>query len=421
MRRVVWASVVGTALEAYDLYLYGTAAALVFGPLFFPNGNPAVGTLLALSTFALSFIARPIGALFFGHFGDRVGRKRVLWLTLLLMGGSTFLIGCLPTYAAIGFTAPLILVVLRFVQGFGFGGEYSGAVLMLMEHAPENRRGFYAGLNNVGPVFGFIASSGLFIGLTDWLGTDQFVAWGWRIPFLFSIVLIIVGLIARSRLTESPLFMEAVKRHEVRRERIPVVELFRTQWRQVVLTVGANIAQFASNYLVLTFALSYGVSIGVNYDTVLLTVIIAVCANIIVIPIASQLSDRVGRKPVIIVGLIGTAVWAFPFFALFNTAQLGFMILGFVPMMVFYSTMFGPIASFSSEQFSTTVRYTGSALSYNLAGILGAAFAPLIASALLTSFNSSVPISIYLIGLCVISLICVLIARETNNRRLAAS
>jgi metabolite-proton symporter len=421
MRRVVAASVFGTAMETYDLYLYGTAAALIFGTLFFPAENPTAATLLSLSTFAVSFIARPLGAIVFGHFGDRIGRKRMLFITLLLMGISTFLIGLLPSFATIGVAAPIILTVLRFTQGFGFGGEYSGAVLMLAEHAPAKKRGFYAGLNNVGPVIGFLSSTLIFLLVLNLMTEDAFFAWGWRIPFLLSIILVGIGLYVRFKITESPVFVEAQQRAEAstKQTRAPLFAVLTKYPKEVILASGANIGQFATFYLAVTWALSYGTTgLGLERNVILSAVMIAVATNAITIPLASAWSDRVGRKPVLVIGSIAMIVWAFPFFALFNTAQYGLIVIAFIGLMIAYSLVYGPIAAFTSELFGTSVRYTGSALSYNIGGILGAAFAPLIATMLYANFNSSAPIAIYLAAAAAVSLVCILLARETKDESL---
>ena len=418
MRKVVAGSVFGTAMETYDLYLYGTAAALIFGHLFFTAADPVAATLLSLSTFAVSFVARPVGAIVFGHFGDRIGRKKMLFVTLLVMGISTALIGFLPTFEQIGVAAPLLLTILRFLQGFGYGGEYSGAVLMLAEHAPAEKRGFYAGLNNVGPVIGFLSSTLVFIGVSASMSEEAFLSWGWRIPFLFSFILVAIGVYVRAKVSESPIFKQAQQQSKAAstKKKIPLVAVFKKYPREVVLATGANIAQFATFYLASTWALNYGTTtLGLERTTLLTAVMIAVGTNAISIPVASALSDRIGRKRVLIIGTIATALWAFPFFALFNTAEYGLIVLAFIGLMVSYSFVYGPIAAFTSELFGTSVRFTGSALSYNLGGILGAAFAPLIATLLFTEFQSSTPIALYIIGVSIVSLICISLARETTK------
>ncbi|CAM3240878.1 MFS transporter [Stackebrandtia soli] len=416
MRRVVGASVFGTALETYDLYLYGTAAALVFGPLFFPDSDPTAATLLSLSTFAVSFVARPLGAIVFGHFGDRLGRKQMLYFTYLIMGISTFLIGLLPTFDTIGVLAPILLVAMRFSQGFGFGGEYSGAVLMLTEHAPPAKRGFYAGLNNLGPVAGFVASSGLFLLMNTVLTEQAFMAWGWRVPFLVSILLVGAGLYVRTKVTESPVFKEQQAKAVTTKPGLPIAAVLRHHWKPLLIATGANISQFAVFYLFSVYTLTYGVDeLGLTRSTVLWAVIIAILTNIIAIPYASALSDRIGRRKVLLTGFAITVVWAFPFFALFNTKNFGLILVAFIVLMISYSFVYGPVASFMSELFPTSVRFTGSAVAYNLAGILGAAFAPIIATLLMATYQSSSAISIFMIGITLISAVAVLLSRETRD------
>lgn len=419
LRRVVRASVVGTALEAYDLFLYGTAAALVFGPLFFSGTDPTATTLLALSSFAVSFVGRPLGAIVFGHLGDRLGRQRTLVLTLLMMGTSTFLIGLLPTYATIGVAAPVILTVLRFTQGFGYGGEYTGGVLMLAEHAPNHRRGFYAGLNNAAPVAGFVLSSLFFLLMSSILSSAEFLSWGWRVPFVFSIVLVGVGLYVRRQVAESPLFLEAESAREALR-RPPLLEVLTQHPRAVLLVAGANVSQFATFYLIATFSLSYGsTELGIDRNSILLALVIAVSSNAVTIPAAALASDEFGRRPVLIVGSVAMIIWAFPFFVLFDTGRFELMVLALTGGMLGYGIVYGAIAAFSAEVFETTVRYTGSAVGYNLGGIVGGAFAPIVATLLFSTFESTVPISLYLIAVALISLAFIARARETSTTTLA--
>ncbi|SMH43994.1 metabolite-proton symporter [Rathayibacter oskolensis] len=417
LRRVVAGSVVGTALEAYDLYLYGTAAALVFGQLFFSAAEPAAAMLLSLSTFAISFVGRPLGAIVFGHIGDRLGRKRTLVITLLLMGISTFLIGVLPTYEAIGVSAPIILTVLRFAQGFGYGGEYTGGVLMLAEHAPAHQRGFYTGLNNAAPVAGFVASSVLFLVMGSYLPADQFLDWGWRVPFLVSILLVGVGLYVRQHVEESPVYLRArADGRDARSGRVPLFDVLRHHPREIAIVAGVNISQFATFYLIATFSLSYGsTERSIDRTSILAALIIGVATNAITIPLAAMLSDRIGRRPVVIAGSVAMIVWAFPFFALFDTGDFSLMVLAFTGGMASYGIVYAPLAAFTSELFDTPVRYTGSAVGYNLGGILGGALAPVIATVLYSTSGSTIPISLYLITVAAISLLVVLVVRETRD------
>jgi metabolite-proton symporter len=414
MRKVVLASFLGTALETYDLYLYGTAAALIFPHLFFPNFDPAAATLLSLSTFAVSFVARPLGALVFGHYGDRLGRKNVLVASLLLMGLSTFAIGLLPSYDTIGLLAPGILVFLRFLQGFGFGGEYSGAVLMIVEKAPKEKRGFYGSLNNVGPVVGFLASTGVFILVSSLMSQEQLLAWGWRIPFLVSIVLVGIGLYIRLQLEESPVFTDVTEKKTA--VRLPIATALRHYWKEMLLATGSVILFFGIFYLFSVFSLSYATKqLGMERNTVLYSVMIAMVVNGITIPIFSKLSDKVGRKKIMMWGCAAAALWAFPMFSLMETTNFLLMTIGFSVQMVIYAMTFGPAAAFLSELFGPTIRYTGMAVAYNIGGIIGAAFAPIVASVLINNFHASWPIALYIIAMAIVSFVSLSLVSETNK------
>jgi len=415
MRRIVAASLFGTALETYDIYLYGTAAALVFAPLFFPAGDNNVALLLSISTFAISFIARPIGAIVFGHFGDRIGRKKMLYITLLLMGASTMAIGLLPTYEVAGLWAPLLLCILRFAQGFGFAGEYSGAVLMLVESAPAEKRGFYAGINNVGPVFGFVLSAGAFLLVGNSMSEQDFLAWGWRLPFLASVILLGIGVFVRTRLPESPVF-EATKKTEAERpNRMPVFQVIRYYPKELLLASGANICHFATFYIFSVFALSYGkTTLGLSNATVLSILMLAISLHVVFIPYASARSDRIGRKKSLYLGFGAIALTVFPFWALFSTGDYWPMLLGSCMLMIAYSFVYGPLASFTTETFGPSVRFTGAALAYNIGGIVGGGLAPVLATMLLTEFGSPYPIAAYILILALVSITCVAFSRETR-------
>jgi metabolite-proton symporter len=418
MRRVVAAGFMGTTMETYDLYLYGTASALVFSEVFFPNFDPVVGLLLSLSTFAVSFIARPLGALVFGHFGDRLGRKNMLYITLLMMGISTALIGILPTYDVIGVLAPAILVVLRFMQGFGFGGEYAGAVLMIAEHSPTRRRGFYAGLNNVGPAAGYVLSTLAVLVLSAALPEEQFITWGWRIPFLASAVLVVIGLFLRRRVAESPLFDESANR-EAQREQIPLVTLFRTNWKELVLASGAMALPFTVFYLFSVYTLAYITeNLTVDRTLLLFIFIVAMIGNAVTLPWFAGLSDRLGRRLTFVTGLILTGAWQFPFWLLVDTGNPWLITVALCVQMIFYGAAYGPMAAFAGELFNPKVRYTGMAFAYNIAGIIGAAPAPIIATFLLSAFGGVWAIALYAIGVALVSIICTLLLPETRHRDL---
>jgi metabolite-proton symporter len=420
MRRVVAASFFGTAMETYDLYLYGTASAMIFSHLYFPNFDPGVALLLSMSTFAVSFVARPLGAVVFGHFGDRVGRKNTLYITLLMMGLATVAVGLLPTYETIGFAAPAILVVLRFLQGFGFGGEYSGAVLMITEHAPPEKRGFYAGLNNIGPAVGFISSTGIILVTTAVMSEDSFLAWGWRVPFLLSAILVGVGLYLRRSIAESPVFTQAAKQSGDVRKPAPLVGVFRHYPRELLLSSGAMMLIFAMFYLFSVHSLSYGTEVlGLDRTVLLVLVIIAMVVNGLAIPVFSALSDRIGRRATCLLGTLLAAAWAFPYYWLFDSANPVLIGLAFCVQMALYGMIYGPVAAYAGELFGAGVRYTGMAISYNVAGILGAAPAPLIATVLLDSTGGSWSISLYVVVLAAISFLCLLALPETRSRDLA--
>ncbi|TFE36804.1 MFS transporter [Paraburkholderia dipogonis] len=418
MRNVIVGSLFGTALETYDLYLYGTAAALIFAPLFFPGQDAAVARLLSLSTFAISFISRPVGSLVLGHFGDRIGRKKLLYLTLITMGLSTAGIGFLPTYASAGFWAPLLLCVLRFIQGFAFAGEYSGAVLMLLEHAPRRKRGFYAGLNNVGPVFGFVLSSGLLLAVNAFLTRAEFYSWGWRVPFIASLLLLLIGLYVRSRVAESPVFESAakVRTQSSRPDRAPAARLFAGYPRELLLVSGAVICHFATFYLFTVFSLSYGQrELGLSNTMVLLVVMLAICTHLVAVPFSAALSDRIGRRKAMLIGLGVIALSAFPFWFLFSTGSFFPMLLGSALLMTGYGLVYGPAPSFTGEAFGPSARFTGFAVATNIGGIIGGGTAPIVGAYLLGHYHSPYPIAAYIVATALISGICVALSRETKD------
>ena len=347
---VAVASFVGTAIEWYDFFLYGTAAALVFNKLFFPRFDPLVGTVLAFATFAVGFVARPVGGVVFGHYGDRIGRKAMLSLTLLIMGVATFAIGLLPTYAEIGVGAPILLVTLRLVQGFGLGGEWGGAVLMAVEHAPASRRGFYGSWPQTGAPAGLLLSTGVFA-LVSRMPEDAFLAWGWRIPFLVSLVLVGVGTFIRVRLAESPAFAKV--KAEKSDARMPIVEVLLHHRRSVALSMGARLAENAFFYIYTTFVLAYATEqVKVSKQTVLTGVLLAAGLDLIAIPFFGLLSDRFGRRPVYMFGAIFSALFVVPFFLLVGTGRGELIALAIVVgVTVGHAAMYGPQASFFSELF----------------------------------------------------------------------
>ncbi|MFI5973455.1 MFS transporter [Streptomyces sp. NPDC051452] len=420
--RIVAASLIGTTIEWYDFFLYGSAAALVFNKLFFPGSDPLVGTLLSFLTYAVGFAARPLGALVFGHYGDRLGRKRLLVLSLVLMGGATFAIGLLPTHATVGSAAPVLLTALRLVQGFALGGEWGGAVLLVSEHGDARRRGFWASWPQTGAPAGQLLATGVLSLLTALLSDDAFGTWGWRIPFLLSGVLVLVGLWIRLSVDESPVFKEALRRAESRGapEKLPLVSVLRDHWRDVLVAMGARMAENISYYVITAFILVYATtSAGVSKQTALNAVLIGSAVHFAVIPAWGALSDRVGRRPVYLFGAAGIGLWMFPFFSLVDTGSFGSLVLAVTVGLVLHGAMYAPQAAFFSEMFATRMRYSGASIGAQFASVAAGAPAPLIATALLSDYGSSTPIALYVIGAAVLTLIAVGVARETRHRDLA--
>lgn len=424
LRRVVGASLIGTTIEWYDYFLYGTAAALVFNKVFFPNSDPLTGTLLSFLTYAIGFAARPIGALVFGHFGDRIGRKKLLVLSLLLMGGATTLIGCLPTYHQIGVAAPLLLTLLRLVQGFALGGEWGGAVLLVSEHGDAKRRGFWASWPQGGAPAGNLLAAGVLSLMTTFQSDAAFLAWGWRVPFLLSALLVMVGLWIRLAVDESPLFKQALAAAEARKaqapEQPPLVAVLRHHWREVLTAMGARMAENISYYVMTTFVLAYAVGqVHLPKQTALNAVLVASAIQFALIPLFGALSDRIGRKPVYLFGAVGVGAWAFVFFGLVDAKSFGSLLLAVTVGLFFHSAMYAPQAAFFSELFATRMRYSGASIGSQFASVAAGAPAPLIATALLQDHGSSTPIAIYVAIAALITVVAVLCARETRGRDLA--
>jgi len=413
--RVVGASLIGTTIEWYDFFLYTSAAALVFNKLFFPTADPLTGTLLAFLTYAIGFLARPVGGLLFGHFGDKIGRKQLLVVSLLLMGGSTFAMGLLPTYASIGIAAPILLTTLRLVQGFALGGEWGGAVLIVSEHGDDKRRGFWASWPQCGAPGGNLLATAVLAILAAVQTDEAFLSYGWRIPFLLSGVLVMIGLWIRLTVSESPVFLAAQAKAETRTH-APVVEVFRDSWRRVLITIGARMAENVSYYVITAFILVYVTTgLGLTKGVGLNAVLIGSAVHFVSIPLWGALSDRIGRRPVYLFGAVGMAVWSFVFFAMLNTKSPGVIILAATIGLVLHGAMYGPQAAFFSEQFPTRVRYTGMSVGSQLSSIAAGAVAPLIAVALFKAYGSTVPVSLYVVAMCLITTIAVLSAQETKG------
>jgi MFS family permease len=408
-RSLLLASCVGTSIEWYDYYIFGTAAALVFGPLFYPSFSPLAGTLAAFGTFAVGFIARPLGGAVIGHFGDRIGRKAMLVLTLMLTGFSTFLIGVLPTYAAIGVAAPLLLILLRLVQGFGVGGEWGGAVLVATEHATPRQRALFGSFAQFGVPIGLLTSNLAFLAIAG-LSDEDFAAWGWRIPFLLSIALLIVGMVVRGKLSESPEFRRVQEKKEV--TKLPIATLFREQPGTVVLASLAAIAPPAVGYTVMVYMLNYGTSVvGFDRTTLLTLILLSTVLWIAGIYVSARCADRWGSKRVYVIGAASAVVWAFPLFLLVNTGSAVAALLAFMVAGVVQAIMAGAQGGLFTELFDARVRYSGASIAYQLGGMVGGAVTPLVAVSLFAATGSSMPIALYLALLCGASLVAALVIR----------
>ncbi|GAA1156120.1 MFS transporter [Streptomyces hebeiensis] len=415
-RRVAFASFIGNAIELYDFFLYGMAAALVFGEVFFPDLSPLNATLAAFSTHAVAFLARPIGSVPVGHFGDRVGRKSVLVASLLLMGLSTALVGLLPGYATLGDWAPVLLVLLRLLQGLGIGGEWGGAVLLAVEHAPRGRRGLYAAFPQLGPPVGFAAATGVFWLLSSSLDDAAFTSWGWRVPFLLSFLLVAVGLVVRLKISETPVFARAVAQREA--SRAPVTELIRRHPRELLLGAGAMAVVYGLFYTSMTYGLSYTTTtLGVERDTMLALSLVACLFLAAGIWVAATRSDRQGRRRLILAGCGLATVWGLLLFPLLDTERPALIALALGGALFCVGVASGPMGAFLPELFHARVRYSGAALSYNLGGVLGGGLSPLVIPRLQTGLGS-VSIGCYLSALAVLSLSCVLALPETREREL---
>ncbi len=417
--RVVLASFVGTSIEWYDFFLYGTAAALVFNKLFFPTLDPFAGTMASFATYAVGFFARPLGGVVFGHYGDKIGRKSMLVTTLLLMGLSTFLIGLLPTYEQIGVLAPVALALLRFIQGLGVGGEWGGAVVLVAEHGHHGRRGLYASSVQAGVPAGLLLASGMFAAVSA-LSQDHFLSWGWRVPFLAGGVLLGLGLFIRVHVLESPIFVRALAQRESTPR--PLVDLVRNYRRNLLLAMGARFAENACFYVFTVFIYVYAsVPRGYSRNTILMGVILAAALQLCTIPAFAALSDRLGRRPVYLAGALFLGLFAFPFFWLVDSGVPVLIWLALILGLTGVAAMYGPQAAFFSELFGTNVRYSGASIGSQLAAPFAGGLAPLIATALLDwSGGKPWPVALYMIGMVLITFSSVFLAAETAQTELSS-
>ena len=415
LRRVIMASLIGTTIEWYDFFLYGFAAPLVFAPLFFPSADPISGTLLAFATFAVGFVARPIGGIVFGHFGDRVGRKRLLMLSLVMMGLSTVLIGLLPTYARIGIWAPVALVVLRVVQGFAVGGEWGGAVLMAAEHGDSRRRGFWASWPQIGVPAGNLLAIAALAAVTGLLSHDDFLGWGWRLPFLLSAILILVGWYIRSSVSESVAFEDALAEAEAP-PKLPAMDVVRERPGAVLLGAGLRVGENICYYVVTVVSLTFLVDFfHQSRQLALNALMIGAAVQLFAVPVFARLSDRVGRRPVYAFGALGMAAWSFAFFPLLAAGSSVGITVALVVGLVLHGAMYGPQAAMIAELFPTRIRYSGASIAYQLTAIFAGSLAPIIAVWLYRQYGTAVPVSIYVAVACLISGVSALLARETKG------
>ncbi|WP_159981786.1 MULTISPECIES: MFS transporter [unclassified Novosphingobium] len=422
LRKVVGASMAGTIVEWYEFFLYGTAATLIFGKLFFPaTGNDLDGVIAAFATYAVGFIARPLGGIVFGHIGDKVGRKSLLQFSLMLIGLSTFLMGCLPTFGGIGYWAPVLLVALRFVQGFALGGEWGGAVLLVAEHSPNRSRAFWGSFPQAGVPLGNLLATIVLLVLSATLSDAQFLAWGWRIGFWLSAVIVGIGYYIRTQVTDSPIFEAAKAEAEERADDgYGLVEVFRRYPRGVFTAMGLRVGENILYYMVVTFSITYLAHIGVNTTSILTLLFCAHILHAVVIPLFGASADRIGRKPVYMLGAALTMVWPFVAFPMFGTGSLLTILVAIFLGMIVHALMYAAQPAIMAEMFPTRMRYSGVSLGYQVTAIFAGSWAPLIGTALLRQYNDWLPIAFYILGAGAISLISTIIMTESKGVSLLA-
>ena len=423
LRRVVAASMAGTVVEWYEFFLYGTAATLVFSKVFFPkSGNDLDAILAAFVTYAVGFAARPIGGIVFGQLGDRYGRKRLLQFSLLLVGAATFLMGCLPTFAQVGYRAPALLVTLRFLQGFAVGGEWGGAVLLVAEHSPNQSRGFWASWPQAGVPGGNLLATVVLLFLTWKLSDAEFLSWGWRVAFWLSAIVVLIGYYIRTKVTDAPIFVEAQQRALQSKARsLGVVEVLKRYPRGVFTAMGLRLAENTMYYLVVTFSITYlKVHVHANTVAILRWLLVAHAVHFVVIPFAGHLSDRFGRRPIYFIGTLGAAAWGFFAFPMMDSGRNAIIMSAIVIGLVFHGFMYAPQPAAMAEMFPTRMRYSGVSLGYQVTSIVAGSLAPIIAVRLLATYKSALPIGWYLGATAVVTAVAVLACRETKGVDLAA-
>jgi metabolite-proton symporter len=416
--KILIASLIGSSIEWFDYFLYGTVAALVFNELFFHSEDPTIGLLLAYTSFALAFFIRPLGGIIFSHIGDRIGRKKTLVLTLSLMGGSTVLMGVLPTYESIGVAAPILLIILRLIQGIGLGGEWGGALLLAVEYAPKDKRGLFGSIPQMGVTIGMLLGT-LALSIMTLLPNDAFMTWGWRIPFLLSALLVIFGLWIRKGIDETPSFKKAQEAGEI--AQIPFVETIRTHWKEVLIAIGAKVVETAPFYIFGTFIVSYATTqLGYSRTITLTAVTIATIITSILIPVMGSLSDKIGRKKLYVGGTILMGLYAFPYFWLIHQNSAILLIIAtIIGLGIIWAPITAVLGTMFSEIFKSNVRYTGISLGYQIGAAVAGGTAPLVATALLAAYNNSyVPVALYIILTSIISLIAVAAIRDRKNEEL---
>lgn len=422
--RLIVASLMGTMIEYYDFFLYGTAAALVFGSQFFPNEDPLISTLLAFSTFAVGFVARPIGAAVFGHFGDRLGRKRTLVVALTLMGVSTFLIAFLPTYGSIGLAAPMLLILLRVVQGFALGGEWGGAILLMTENVDPDRRGFWTSFPQIGPPLGSLLAAGMLAIFSGVLTEDQFLSWGWRIPFAFSAVLLVVGLWIRLKVGETKAFkeqQEAARQRPAQVTKLPIITLFTEYPRQLFIAIGFRLGSSAGYYVFAIYILQYATTVGGMSSGVILTALIFnSVVEAMTVPLFGWISDKIGRRPIFCAAALVTVPYVFFMFAMVDTHNTVGVVAAVILAGAIHGAFAGVEGAYFSELFDTRIRYSGIAVGFNIGAVLGGGLTPLIGVVLYGAFGTSAAISIYVGALALLTLWAALAAGETAHRTLTA-